>query len=237
LIHELRDCLASDDYSSFLMAVAFVKVGPLIRLQKDVEKWLSKGKTIEAIWGVNHRGTSQQAIAFALNYFTKTYVLFAGESFTFHPKMYLFVGSGKCRFFIGSHNLTVGGTETNWEGGVRIDLSLPADQEMANEMISVWKSLVPQSVKVTGVNFPDFISSDLLLDESKMASRRNGGNGFQCPKRALHPLSVCDRPRRNAKTNSTLRNSICVGRFHQNKPIENEFSFFFAPYARQKLVL
>ena len=171
LLQELRQCLHSDDYGSFLMTVAFVKVGPLIRLQSEIESWLAKGNTIEAIWGINHKGTSQEAIAFALHYFTKTHVLFSGESVTFHPKMYLFFGPKKCRFFVGSHNLTVGGTETNWEAGIKLDATLPEDQATADAMLKAWQALIPSAVQLTPANFPNLIASGLLLDESKAPAR------------------------------------------------------------------
>ena len=161
------------------MAVAFVKVGPLIRLQAEIEKWIAIGKSIEAIWGINHKGTSEQAIAFALNFFRKTYVVFAGDNITFHPKMYVFSGARKCCIFIGSHNLTVGGTETNWEGGVKLDLRLPDDQATMNEMMAAWKSLLPYAVELTEANYSGFISMGLLLDESKISRSRPTTSGTE----------------------------------------------------------
>jgi hypothetical protein len=122
LINELRCCLVSDDYHSLLMAVAFAKTGPLLRLQAEIDQWLANGKKICSIFGVNHRNTSKQALEFALAKFTQAHILFHSDDFTYHPKMYLFVGRQKCKFFIGSHNLTVGGTETNWESGTELIL-------------------------------------------------------------------------------------------------------------------
>ena len=61
LINELRASLVSGDYHTLLMAVAFAKTGPLLRLQDEIEQWLGKGKKIFSIFGVNHRNTSKQA--------------------------------------------------------------------------------------------------------------------------------------------------------------------------------
>ena len=202
LISELSHCLSSDDYTSFMMAVAFVKVGPLIRLESRIEAWLSKGKAIEAVWGINHKGTSQQALTFALNYF-KAHILFAGDYLTFHPKMYLFFGPKKCRFFIGSHNLTVGGTETNWEGGLKLDLSLPADKSTADNVLAIWKSLRTRAVELTKANFPALLASGLLLDESKApppASQASASAGTG-PHKASAPFKF---PRFAAKPPSPL---------------------------------
>jgi hypothetical protein len=101
LINELRTCLNSDDYNTLLVAVAFAKSGPLLRLQSVIDQWLSKKKKIAAIFGVNHKNTSKQALQFALDKFTNTHVLYHSQDFTYHPKMYLFIGPTKCQFFIG----------------------------------------------------------------------------------------------------------------------------------------
>ena len=179
-LEELRNCLTSTDYDEFLMTVAFVKSGPLFRLQPQIDNWLARKKPITAIYGINHRGTSKQALAFALSHFSKTYILFANDYFTFHPKIYLFLGPKRCRFYIGSHNLTVGGTETNWECGLRLDLALPADQQILNAMLTIWKDLVPLAGELTRplLQGPDL--EGLLLDETKRrrSTRSSGGSGI-----------------------------------------------------------
>src|SRR6266436_3874063 len=118
----------------------------------------------------------------------------------FHPKMYLFTGPKKCRFFIGSHNLTVGGMETNWEAGVKLDLLLPEDQSTYDEMHTVWSSLVPLTLEVTDINFPSFVASGLLLDESKLPARskateiRSGAGGTDAIKSLNFPKVIMKPP-------------------------------------------
>src|SRR5438445_1206543 len=87
LLNELRACLTSDDYDTMLIAVAFAKTGPLLRLQGAIEQWLSKGKRILGIFGVNHRNTSKQALHFALEKLTKAHVLFHSDEFNYIPKI------------------------------------------------------------------------------------------------------------------------------------------------------
>ncbi len=167
LIHELRNCLASDAYHTLLMAVAFAKTGPLLRLNTEIDQWLGKGKKIYSVFGVNHRNTSRQALEFALAKFTKAGVLFHSDDFTYHPKMYLFVGDTTCRFFIGSHNLTVGGTETNWESGTDVVLSLPDDQGMLKEAIAAWDSLVGLCAELSPALIAQYETEGKLSDETK----------------------------------------------------------------------
>jgi len=171
LIDELRACLASDDYDTLRMAVAFAKTGPLLRLKAEIERWRAKGKKITSIFGVNHRNTSRQALEFALENFTKAHVLFHSDDFTFHPKMYLFVGRRKCKFFIGSHNLTVGGTETNWESGTEISLSLPEDKKMLAEVMTVWNSVVSLSAKLSASLIHQYDVIGKLSDETEPRRR------------------------------------------------------------------
>ena len=171
LINELRACLRSDDYHTLLMAVAFAKTGPLLRLKAEIEQWLAKDKKITSIFGVNHRNTSRQALQFALENFTKAYVLFHSEDFTYHPKMYLFVGRQKCKFFIGSHNLTVGGTETNWESGTELSLNLPEDKEMFAEAMTAWDSLMALSAQLTPQLIHKYQIFGKLSDETEPRRR------------------------------------------------------------------
>src|SRR5882757_7175432 len=82
LINELRACLNSDDYESLLIAVAFAKTGPLLRLGAEIDTWLGKGNKIECVFGVNHRNTSRQALEFALEKFSNARVLYHSDDFT-----------------------------------------------------------------------------------------------------------------------------------------------------------
>jgi HKD family nuclease len=172
LINELRKALASDDYETLLIAVAFAKTGPLLRLKTEIEQWQKKGKKICSIFGVNHRNTSKQALEFALANFTKASVLFHSDDFTYHPKMYLFLGANKCKFFIGSHNLTVGGTETNWESGTELSLHLPEDKDMLAEALVAWESLLSSSAELTTSLIDKYKIFGKLSDETEPRRRK-----------------------------------------------------------------
>jgi HKD family nuclease len=108
LLQRLKLHLANDSYLHLRIAVAFAKVGPLLRLNEEFERWREKGKTIEAIFGIDLRGTSRQALEFALRNFDATYITHTTANAVFHPKFYLFEGNTLSLCLCGSHNLTVG---------------------------------------------------------------------------------------------------------------------------------
>lgn len=173
LLNQLRACLGSPDFDSLRMTIAFAKTGPLARLAEEIDHWFARKSTIEAVFGIDHQGTSKQALEFALERFTRTWVLHVGPRATFHPKMYFFTGPHRARLFIGSHNLTVGGTEVNWESGVVIDLDRPQDDGIVQQANDIWQSLVSPSAKLDKANLAAFEKAGLLFDETKQQRRRS----------------------------------------------------------------
>ena len=173
LITEIRNSLNCPAYHTFRIVVAFAKSGPLLRLQPALETWARNNKRVEAIIGLSQRGTSHEALEWALEHFTNTYVVYPGEYITFHPKMYLFHGENACRFYIGSHNLTVGGTETNFESGVILDLALPEDEVTVAEVQSIWANLLPLALPLNSALLSDLKAGGLLLDEAAAQKTRH----------------------------------------------------------------
>src|SRR5688572_11037812 len=127
------------------MSVAYAKTGPLLRMSAFINNWREQGKRVRAIIGVDMNGTSKQALEFALASFDETYITHSTSHSTFHPKFYLFFGADEAICFHGSHNLTVGGTETNLEGGAVIRMDRPADEWTFQEALSCWTSLLPDA--------------------------------------------------------------------------------------------
>src|SRR5437868_4307128 len=90
LLHELQQCLTSNDYQHLRLAVAFAKGGASLRLLPYLKEWRHKRKTIESIIGIDHFVTTKQALEQALGSFDKTYVTHVETkshlNITFHPK-------------------------------------------------------------------------------------------------------------------------------------------------------
>ena len=148
LLDHLKAALQDDRFSDFRLIVAYARSGPLYRLQSLLEEWRKEGKTSAAILGVDQQGTSKDALELALRHFDRVYVT-REAGVTFHPKMYLFTGDRCVRAFIGSGNLTVGGTEKNFEAAVRLSLNLPEDTAELSCIESSWSDLLPTACPAT----------------------------------------------------------------------------------------
>jgi len=123
--------------------------------------------------GIDQNGTSFQALEYALLHFTETYVAHVGTSFfspTFHPKMYWFSGSYKAVAYIGSNNLTVGGTETNLETYIKLILDLPNDSQTLADLDACWTDTLQISSKLTPGLLTQLAGLGYLLDESQKSS-------------------------------------------------------------------
>lgn len=150
LLGELKAALEDNSFSTFYLVVAYAKSGPLLRLQTLIAKRRKEGLDIHAIFGLDQQGTTAQALDFALKHFTSVYVT-QEPNLTFHPKMYAFVGKTAAKLFIGSNNLTVGGTETNFEAGVELDIELPAEKTSLKPFLDCWQELLPPACPATKV--------------------------------------------------------------------------------------
>jgi hypothetical protein len=171
LINELRAGFDSRHFDDMRMIVAFARHGPLLRLTPAITRWRTQRKRIRAIFGIDQLGTSRQALQFALDHFSESFVVHAGSSAfspTFHPKMYLFSGKERALAFIGSNNLTVGGTETNLECFIKLELSLPTEKDLWTELVACWDDTVKAGSPLDANLLASLLSSGMVLDESQM---------------------------------------------------------------------
>ena len=169
LLDEFKINLSSDNFDVFYIIVAFAKSGPLLRLYDEILKW-NETKRINAIFGIDAKVTSSEAIQFAIDNFHQIKVLFAENRYnsTFHPKIYLFKGDKSAIAFVGSNNLTVGGTETNFESYVRIEMSLPEDQDILDNLIGIWNSCSDKAIDVDDDLLQSLIQKGLVYSEKEM---------------------------------------------------------------------
>ena len=150
LLEDLKVALAEDKFSHFKLIVAYAKTGPIYRLRELLEQWRKQGKQIQGIFGYDQQGTSREALELSLTLFDNVYVT-REPGLTFHPKIYLFKGKTSARAFIGSNNLTVGGTEKNFEAAVQLDFDLPEEAELLAQVEEAWTTLLPESCQATKV--------------------------------------------------------------------------------------
>jgi len=193
LLGELRTALEDTRFNNFYIVVAYAKSGPLLRLQSLIQKRHGEGLNIHAIFGLDQQGTTAQALDFALRYFSSTYVT-REPNLTFHPKMYAFIGPEAAKLFIGSNNLTVGGTETNFEAGVEIDIALPADASSLQPFLDCWDELLPaacpatkvlDNVLLTSLTLDGTVPDETIAQQDKAAAQERKGLAPKPPKSGL----------------------------------------------------
>lgn len=173
LIDQLKTCLNDDRLSEFKFIVAFAKLGPLLRLASDLEAWKSKSKTVRAVFGVDQQGTSSEALDFAIKNFDSSFVSHVKGKFspTFHPKIYIFQGSNFAIAYIGSNNLTVGGTETNFESYIKLELNLPEENELYQQLLDSWQDAVDNSLPLNLDLLKDLEKTGLVISELAMRAK------------------------------------------------------------------
>lgn len=209
LLSELKSALTDDRFSEFRIIVAYAKAGPLYRLRELIEQWREKGKRIEAIFGIDQQGTSREALELSLELFHSVYVT-QESGITFHPKIYLFKGKTAARAFIGSNNLTVGGTEKNFEATVQIDMALPDEAEALAKLEEGWASLLPPSCPATSRLDPELLGRLVAKGDVIVERAMRPGDADLEGVRATAPLEPVRRSGLIVKPESPIPKSALI---------------------------
>lgn len=174
LLNELTKNLKNPDFSSFKFIVAYMKITPLLKLFEDIQEWKRLGKNLEGISGIDQNGTSAEAIRFCLNHFNYLGIIHMKGRFspTFHPKIYIFEGEKKATAYLGSNNLTFGGTEVNFESYIRVTLELPKDKSILNQIKSCWDDSLKHALICDETLLNDLIKEKLVLSEKEIKEKR-----------------------------------------------------------------
>lgn len=196
LLDWLAENFQSSDYNSFKCLVAFAKIKPFYKLHEYIQKWNKEDKQSEIILGIDHKGTSYQALQYARANFSTVRILHVDYS-TFHPKLYIFQGANKATAYYGSSNFTSGGLETNFEGGTIFTFNFPDDQALFDELCISYSSLLVPGANCTKLLTEEFLQDlkqhEMLLDETSTkrttqppASKKS--NGTQSGSASTEPL-------------------------------------------------
>ena len=179
LLDDLKSALTDSRFAQFRLIVAYAKSGPLYRLKEYLESWRMAGKSAEAILGIDQQGTSKDALELALVLFDCVYVT-QEAGITFHPKIYLFRGAKHAHAFIGSNNLTVGGTEKNFEAAVHLELDLPADIAELAALEAAWADLLPPSCPATtfldAKRLAQLVTDGVVVEEKAVRAKMGDGD-------------------------------------------------------------
>jgi HKD family nuclease len=170
LLKELRSNLQRDDLNEFKFITAYAKSGPMVRLEEYVDAWRCRGGSVKAVFGVDQKGTSREVLEFAIRSFDESFVAHTFGTFTptFHPKLYFFAGGRKAVAYVGSNNLTVGGTETNYEVYVKIKLELPAESQTLNDLRACWEDAKRIALPLDEDLVQRLVADDLVASEEQL---------------------------------------------------------------------
>lgn len=180
LLSHLRKQFEDEHFDRARFTVAFAKVGPLHRLEEEISSWEHSSRDIDAIFGVDHDNTSIDALKFALNHFNEVSLVHQRDnSVTFHPKIYLFEGQDRAHAYIGSNNLTVGGTESNFEAGVSLELDLndKDDSALYESLDQSWRETKAVSSNLTEGLLQKLVREGMITLERDMWGSSPGGSG------------------------------------------------------------
>ena len=235
LLDGLKTALQDRRFTDFRLIVAYARSGPLYRLQGLLEEWRHEKKTSAAILGIDQQGTSKDALELALFLFDRVYVT-REPGITFHPKMYLFTGERHAQTFIGSNNLTVGGTEKNFEAAAHLIFDLPKDADELKSLESSWFDLLPAScpatIRLDQAGLKRLVDDNVVVEERAM--RAGAGDGDSAgvgpgrhsrlavkPESPLPPKVLIRTRRARAKRSATVQSVPVRGHAIQIKPHHN----------------
>jgi hypothetical protein len=123
--------------------------------------------------------TSRQALEFALHRFDRTYIAYTPANSTFHPKFYIAYGQRRATIVCGSHNMTVGGTETNLEAGIEVTFNRQDEEEDFQQALAMWNSLLPENcalaLRLDAALLEDLLRDGLVCDETLVAAAQGAG--------------------------------------------------------------
>ena len=128
------------EFHTFQAAVAFVKNSGVRHIQAELHDFILKEKKARLVVGIDHYGTSQEALGGLLQSVGERGEIWINHSrelyITFHPKVYLFEGNNIALLIIGSGNLTEGGLYTNDEASSLnwLDLEKDVDRAVLDEL-------------------------------------------------------------------------------------------------------
>jgi len=175
LIDDLRDGLNDSGFTALKIIVAYGKEAPLRKLRQEIEAWRDAGKRAEIIYGIDHQGTSLEVLRLSRELFDTVRIFHQnGMAHTFHPKLYLFQGDDRGMAYVGSNNLTTGGTETNFECGVKISLQSPQDDALIEKFQETWNETSERTLELDDDLLEELQEANLVVSEEVTRARANG---------------------------------------------------------------
>ncbi|WP_158372642.1 phospholipase D family protein [Cellulosimicrobium cellulans] len=184
-LHDFLTGVASDPaFTDVRVAVAWAKRSGIRRIRSCIAAVQDRGGRFEIILGIDEGGGTAQGLRLAWEAADSARVFHDPSGRTFHPKVFLAFGPTRARLFVGSHNLTAGGTYFNYEAGVilELDRSDAGDESVLASVIEYFERLEADAgvCKVLDEALVDTLIRDpryRIGDEESDRARENAAPG------------------------------------------------------------
>lgn len=151
--------------TSMRAAVAWGKASGLTRIGKSIADFRDRGSAnyVELIVGIDEGGATWEGLELVRRVANRGYIFHDRAARTFHTKLYVISGESSASVVVGSGNLTMGGLFTNYEAAVLLQLDLPADARVLDDVSKYIDSIKEAS------------QSCKAIDDDLMTALRGGG--------------------------------------------------------------
>lgn len=121
-------------FNRFEAAIAFAKRSGIRHLHQQLRTFLARGGSVRIVIGIDHGITSVEGLQLLLKIVGARGEIWVfhneNPAATFHPKIYIFEGTGRAILAVGSNNLTEGGLFTNYESAIVHELNLNNTEDL-----------------------------------------------------------------------------------------------------------
>lgn len=236
------------DWTEFRAAIAFAKRSGTKHLVPHLNHFAKNGN-IELLVGIDHLGTSKEALSDLIGALKKTdqlNIVHNEISSTFHPKVYIFTSKTMAEIVIGSGNLTEGGLFTNFEASVllKLDLGVESDRTFLKSIIDTldaWKdkksgiSLRLDEALLNKLVANGYVPIEALVKKSALGSAKKSPSGTsQSTKKLFASIGIPHAPKvvkkstsQTKKTNAAKPKATAISKTVTPKPkLSNSVSGF-----------
>lgn len=137
----ITDHLANERLTHLTIAVAWARRSGVARIADDLKRFRARGGRVEVIVGIDEGGATLEGLNLIRELSDRTWVFHDPQGGTFHPKAYVFKGPSAAVAVVGSANLTRGGLYSNYEVSLELELDLPAERSVLEDIESWFEQI------------------------------------------------------------------------------------------------
>ena len=183
--------IASNNWTSLDVAVAWVRASGVAHLQSGLEVFLRAGNRFSIVVGLDLFNTTKEGLEALVALSTvgnaEVFVYYNESGGIFHPKLYLFKSARAAKLIVGSNNLTESGLYSNTEAGLEVDLPLAdATIRAADEALQSWKDTATDLARrVDAALIAELVAEGYVRTEADVHAEYAGRRTARAPRRRL----------------------------------------------------